>query len=199
MVITNSSVKILKLFLADPTQEYTIRNVSLKAKVNYRLVYQEIIKLEKEKIITIKKVGSSKVCKINLSSNVSLFSYIESLRKTSFQNKHAMVRVILNELNDLSTVYYSFLVFGSYAKGKHSKKSDLDLLFVISDSEDLNKFEQEVLSKLNLLSYKLDINVIKDESFLEMKSKQELNIVNEIIKNHIILDGAEQYYKLLSK
>ncbi len=178
---------------------YSIREISMKTNVNYRLTHQEIISLHNQGIISIEKMGPSSICSLNIEKDVPLYTYIESLRKDSFQLKHKSIKVILHELRRISTQYYTLLVFGSYASGKEKRKSDLDLLFVIPDRLSAVKFEREVKSLLHSLSYKLDINVITENSLMEMKNATELNIVNEVIKNHIILRGAEQYFHLLGK
>ena len=199
MVISNTCLKILSLFLSNPTKDYNIRELSLKSKLNYRLAYQEVMSLVKNKIILLEKKGTVNVCNINLSGDISLYSYIESLRSEEFQRKHTNFKVIIKELSKLSTSYYTIIAFGSYVKRTEQKKSDIDLLFVIPKTVDVEAFEKEVAVRLKLLTYPIDINVINEDSFLEMKKTSELNLVNEIIKNHIILFGAENYYRLLTK
>lgn len=199
MVINNSQIKILKLFLENPLKKYSIREISLMAKINYRLAYKEIISFEKKGIINIQKVGSSRICSINLTQDIPLYGYIESLRTKNFQKKHKAIKVIQNELDKILTKYYTLLLFGSYVQGKERKNSDLDLLFILPRGSNIEKFEQEIKFVLQSLSYTFDINVITEDSFLEMKGKQELNIVREVIKNHIILKGMEQYFELLAK
>lgn len=199
MVINKTRVKILGFLLKNPRLDYSIRAISLQIKVNYRLVYQEIMDLKKEELINIHKKGASNFCQVNLSGNYNLFSYIEELRQQEFQKKHLSIKVILHELNKLTSVYYIAILFGSYVAGKIKKDSDLDLLFIIPRGIKVDLFEKMITSYLKLLSYPLDINVISEESFLEMKRESGLNVVNELIGNHIILKGGEFYYQLLSK
>ena len=96
MVINKTRAKVLKFLLKDPFLEYSIRAISLQIKVNYRLVYQEIIELNKEKVIVIEKKGSGKFCKVNLSGNFNFFAYIEELRQQEFQKKHVHGSLLLN-------------------------------------------------------------------------------------------------------
>ncbi len=199
MVITKTRAKILGFLLEDPLLEHSIREISLHTNINYRLVYQEIMNLKNEELIVIQKKGSGSFCKVNLSKNPSLYGCIEDFRKQEFQKKHPRIKVIVHELKKISTVYYSVILFGSYVKGEINKNSDLDLLFIIPNNINVEKFEKEVNSVLRLLSYPLDINVISEVSFLEMKKESELNLVNELRGNHIILKGGELYYQLLSK
>ncbi len=198
MVITRIREKVLALFLSDPSKTYTIREVALHTKIHYRQVYQEVIELEKQEVLVLEKKGSSKICSINLPQNASLYAYIESIRASSFLKDHPPLRVIINELKSMQTQYYTLILFGSLVQSKARKSSDIDLLFIIPKNTSVEKFEQEVSSRLHLLHYPYDINVITEESFMEMGKEKILNLRNEIIKNHIILDGAEAYYRLLA-
>ena len=199
MVISRVKEKIATLFLEDPTKEYNILEISKSTKVNYRLAHTETMNLKKEGILSINKKGTMNICKINLSANIPLYAYIESLRTELFQKKQIKIKVVRHELDKISTCYYTALIFGSYAQGREREKSDLDLLFIVPDETDTGKFEGKVQTCLRLLSYHLDINVITEESFREMGRSQGLNIRTEVIKNHIILTGAEAYYRLLEK
>ncbi len=199
MVINNTQVEILKLLLSDPTKDYNIREISKRIEVNYRLVYQAVGDLEKDGIASVRKIGQTKLCKINLSSNICLFSYIENLRKEDFGKKHKGIKLIETDLKKINYTYFTCIVFGSYAKGTETAKSDIDLFFIVPNQTNVEDFEKWVNSALGLLSYNFDINTATEESFFEMRSKSDLNVLNEAIKNHIILFGSEQYYRMLIK
>ena len=87
------------------------------------------------------------------------------------------------------------LVFGSYAKNKETKTSDIDLC-IICDNEEKKK---EFWNKLNLLSLNLEIQEFTTKEFISMLEKRQNNVGHEIIKNNIILYGTENYYNLISK
>ncbi len=199
MVLTNVREQLLLLLLRDPTREYTIREVSLTTTINYRQVHQEIISLAKEEIILLKKRGHSTVCSLALSQKIPLYAYLESLRTASFQKKHPEVKVIINELKNLPTVYYTALLFGSRVPETARKNSDIDLLFIVPNDVNREQFEGEVSARLRLLRYPVDINVITEESFREMGKEKALNVRKEVLKNHLILYGAEFYYRLLAR
>ena len=86
----------------------------------------------------------------------------------------------------------------SYAKGKQTKNSDIDLLFIVPDGKNIEQFKNKIENNLKILSYKIDINVISESDFINLKSEQNINIHNQIVNNHIILYGAENYYRLIS-
>lgn len=199
MVINRTTEKIVGLFLANPTKDYNIRELALATKTNYRLVYEEALQLEKINILSVKRKGGMNLCMLNLSLAHQLYTYIESLRRETFSHKHHFLKVIEKELLKVPTVFSIAILFGSYVLGKERKGSDIDLLFVVPNAVEEDQFKKEVAAALQVLSYPLDIQVIQERSFLEMRRQQDLNIVRELIPNHIIIYGAEAYYKLLSR
>mgnify|MGYP001559305766 CR=1 FL=1 len=196
MVITNSRLAILKLLLKNPEEEYTIRALSKRAGINYRLAYQEAIKMNKEGIITIKKQGQSSVCTINLKADTALYAFVESMRSKEFLEKYKDIRLIAKELEKINTIFYTAVLFGSRAKEKATKNSDIDILLIAPSPEEIEK-EANAITKM--LSYPLHIDAISEESFDEMKNKKGLNVINEIRGNHIILAGHEAYCKMMAK
>jgi len=198
MVITNASTEILKLLLSNPKLEYNIREISKNAKINYRLAYNETHLLQKREILEMKRVGTNKLCRLTLNGDIPLFSYIESLRLKEKLRRYPQIKVIKTELDKIRTTYFTCILFGSYAKGKTTKKSDIDLLFIVPEKEKDN-LERELNSLLSKIYYSIDWNIVIEKSFIEMEESSGLNVVNELIGNHIIIVGGENYYKLLSK
>ena len=47
---------------------------------------------------------------------------------------------------------------------------------------------------------KIGLNVISEESCYEMLNKpNQLNVMNEVMKNHLVLNGTESFYKILKR
>lgn len=200
MVITKNILVIMKLFVTDPDKEYNISEIAKKTKINYRLAYETVIALEKQKILQIKTVGNTRLCRLVSGACIPLYAYAEAERAREFLEKHVSIKIIKDELEKKKrTVYDSVIVFGSYVKGIQSKKSDIDLLFIIPSQIKKEVYEQEIQTILQLLDYKIDINILTEKEFVEVKKEQALNIVQEVISNHIILGGAEQFHYLLAK
>ena len=75
------------------------------------------------------------------------------------------------------------IIFGSYAKGTNTEKSDIDI-FVMGEIEEIRDLE-------NL--YNIEINLIKSS---RNKFDKNENIIKEIIENHIILKGIGEFIEL---
>src|SRR3989338_9125322 len=65
----NSEIKILKLLLENKEEKFTIKKISEKLNINYRIAYEKVINLEKEKMIKITITGNSKVSELTYNFN----------------------------------------------------------------------------------------------------------------------------------
>jgi len=70
------------------------------------------------------------------------------------------------------------IIFGSYAKGSEHEDSDLDL-FALGNIQEVKDLEK---------MYNLKINILKSK-----KIDKEETIFKEIINNHIILKGEDDF------
>lgn len=200
MVINNATLSIITFFVTDPTKSYNIREIAKKTGINYRLIYNAALLLEKEKFLQIKNVGNIRVCSFIPKGNLSLSVYAEAERTQEFLEKNVAIKIVKEEVDKkMRTVYDTVLIFGSYAKGKQKQNSDIDLLCVIPEHLKREQYEEHIHSIFKLLHYKVDVNVMTEIEFIAAKEEKGINIAKESISNHIILRGAEQFHYLLAK
>ena len=65
-------------------------------------------------------------------------------------------------------------------------------MFISNDKD----FEKKVSNILSLLPLKTHFLVFTEEEFVRMKDSKKPNVVQEAIKDNVILYGIENYYKL---
>lgn len=92
---------------------------------------------------------------------------------------------------------YIMILFGSYAKGTATKKSDIDLLFVVQNEADIEKIKKKVRSVLSSTNIKIEFDVITIEWLIKMFEERH-TVGREVLEASITLYGAEQYYSLVN-
>ena len=193
-MLTRTQEQILQLLLERQEEMLSIRQISRLLDKSYTLTYNNIKNLLKRGILVKHSLPPAQMIKLN--APISILIDMERKRTGSFLAKHLWIKLYLNDfLSDAKSPFFILAVFGSYAKGKETKGSDIDLLIIVPKREDIAFFEQ---SAKQFTKVKKGIIVIDAQNFTEMiKNTEVLNVGNEAKKHHIILYGAEQYYQLL--
>ncbi len=188
----NNNLTVLKLFVDNKDKTFTIKKVSEALRINYRIAYEEVMRLEKEDLLKITKAGNSKICRFNY-KYCSKIVEIEDVRKAElFKNKN--IKLIYKRIKEIKNPFYTLIIFGSYANKTNTKHSDIDLC-LITDNKEINR---EVDSILSITPLNIHFNDFNSEHFLSMLKSKELNVGNEIFKNNIILYGIESFYELVN-
>ena len=196
MYFTKTQVAILKIFCSRITESFSIKEISEKIKQNYSIVYSALQDLYKNRFLIKDK---HKIFSLNYKENHSDLAYIESLRAEEFLKKHIDIALFIDEvIRKINLGFFNLLLFGSFVEGKQRKISDLDILIIIENSEDVEKIEKQV-KNISEKYGNFDCNVISKESVKEMLIKKEkLNVINETLNKHVLFFGAENYYRLIS-
>lgn len=184
--------KILKYLIENKEKPTTIRQISKNLNADYKNTFQAIASLKE--LISKTKLGNSNLIQIKLKPNQELFA-TENKRTSQFLKENKQLELIKQDISSINYPFFTVLIFGSYVKKTHTKKSDIDLC-IISDNKNKTK---ELISKLELLPIKLEIHVFTTEEFEQMLKTKEENIGGEIVKKNIVLYGVENYYNLISK
>ncbi len=193
-MLTKTDLNVLELFVSRPLIRYTIRGVAREIKKDVKIVHTSIKKLLALKFFI---TDEHQHLMLNYKANFSSLVYVESLRRDKFYKKYPEIKIALTDfLKKTDQAFFVLLVFGSYAEGKPRKNSDVDLM-LISPTENI-QLERQLQAALSLNSKKIHIQSIITTDFQKMLQKREqVNIANECLNRHIIIYGAESYYKLL--
>lgn len=198
-MITQTQEQILAFLLANPEEQFSIRGIAKELNKSYTLVYNNITDLENENIIIKQNVPPAKLVKLNKFIPTHIFVDIELKRKEKFLKKYLWIEIMLKDiLMSTKNPFFILLIFGSYASGKATNNSDIDLLIIVQDKKNIKDIE-DIIHK-TYTKVKKGLNFIDMNDFIEMiKNPNKLNIGNEAKKNHIILYGVEVYYELLKR
>lgn len=108
----------------------------------------------------------------------SLILNSENYKLIKLLRKHIFLEPIFRELIAKSN-NSMILLFGSYAKGTEKNDSDIDI-YIDTMNQNVKELTQNIYSTLSIKIGKFNENNL---------------LVKEIIKNHIILKGREEYYE----
>ena len=187
----NNKLKILRFLLENRNKTFSINQISKSLKINYKIIFDDIKNLEKEKLIQIKKLGNSNQCSFNNSFSHRIMQ-VENIRKSELL-KNQDVNVLHNDLNQVKNPFFILLVFGSYAKNIQTKSSDIDLC-LITDNKKINQTTNQILSTIPLKIHLLEFTT---DEFSQMLITKKENVGKEILNNNIILHGIENFYNLI--
>lgn len=191
-MFTKTEIKILKVFCSKIEGRFSINEVSKLLKMPYPLAHRTINNLIKNNFLI---KDDKKFILLNYGKNISEIAYVESLR-TKGKIKDKILNIFIEDmLNKSGLDFFIFLIFGSYVEKENPR--DIDILIIIENGKKLEQTERIIENLASNFSFKLHINVISTESMYEMLSKNQINVVNETLNKHLIIYGAENYYKIL--
>jgi predicted nucleotidyltransferase len=183
MLLNENALKILSEFSSDYSKRIYGRQVAEKLKMNQKTVSNTLNTLEGEHILKYTTEGKNKYYFLNkLNSQIGdILKIVEFGRKNMFLEKYSKLRGLFLELEKRTKGM--LVIFGSYANFTSNEKSDLDV-FIIGSIKEVEDLEDK---------YNIKINVIK--STTEKFNKSEV-FIKEVLKNHIILKGVEEFIEL---
>ena len=183
MLFNNKTLAILSEFCSDYNKRIYGRQIAKKLKMNQKTVSNILNSLEKQHILKYATEGKNKYYFLNqLNLEIQdILKIIEITRKNIFLKKYPKLRNLFKELENRGNGI--LIVFGSYANNTSTKDSDLDI-FTTGQKIKTQDLEEK---------YNLEINIIT--STKHKFNKQEV-FIKEVIKNHIILKGVEEFIDL---
>ncbi len=191
-------VRIVIFFLANAGRSFGIRELSRKMKTDYKMVHTAVQKLSKKGILIKKRQANLDLCSLNITGDLTWVYCGEMLRANEFLKTHDELASFFNNVKDkIKTVFYSLVVFGSFAKGTETKNSDLDLLIIAQSRELGEEIERIISAETVLLKTKVHAIVLAETEFTAGLKEKQINISTEALKNHVIIAGIEAFYNAL--
>ncbi len=181
----NKEIDVIALFTRNYKEEFYLRQISKLAKIPLKTCQNSLTNLEGEKILKSKIEGKNKYFSLNL-DNIKTKSYLlqaEIHRLDNFLEKYTQFKIFLKSFNTNIPV----IIFGSFAKLKADKNSDLDLLILSKEKQKL---------PFHLLPYKIHEINLSEDSFKKALNEKE-TIIKEIQENHILLNNPSSYVNIV--
>jgi len=198
-MLTKKQLKIFEPFTGNIFGEYSYKELKELAKEKSSNAFQLAVnKFKYEQLITEKKIGTSRLYSLNLKNNM-VFYYMAIINEEKL-SKQAMKTIdIIKEEVEKCTLFYSIVIFGSYAESKERKSSDFDVSVFVEKDNEKKKIEAAINSAGLKSLLKLDSHVISQNEFLEMLKADEENLGKEIARKHLAVHNNQLFYAVLRK
>jgi predicted nucleotidyltransferase len=196
--LSKTSVEILAYLSSKPRESFTVRQIAGGIGQDYRITYVMTMRLARQKYVVAEKRRPVTYCRLNLKGNSALLAHIEAIRASRFLAKHRDIEVIADGLRQkIASPFFTMIVFGSHVKGTASKRSDLDVLFVIPN-KDMEKDVSSAVGSVGRIS-PIGIHdvVLTNEEFAQLLREKKQNVALEALDNRIVLYGAEPLFRIL--
>lgn len=175
-------------------KERTARDIEEYTNLTHEPVYRILKSLVKTRHLIEKKVGRTNVYEPVFTEDLYLvYIYFMTRKINKFKEKHYLLHKRLREFAN-SIKAHSVILFGSYAKGTQTQRSDIDVL-VVSRKKDIDKTARTFKTKYNISIKPL---VIKPKEFRNIKT-DNLSFYKDLVEFGIVLSGTEFLFEEVYK
>lgn len=190
-------MKTVDLLARNLEKSFTINKIAKSLDEYYSLVHRTVQQLSRDGVLKKDRVGNSHICSLNLENEkaLTLVKLSEIERREEFNSKNRELKLILEDfvksLEPQHGRIVTIVLFGSYAKGTATKGSDLDILLVVSEKIGIDKITREIYSKYG----KEIMPMVMTRT--DFKSQKDKPVIKEIIENHYVLYGVENFVNMV--
>lgn len=173
--------KILKIFFENPAEEFHVRELAKLLKIAPTTATKYADLLTRQKILEKRREINLILYRANMESN----SY--RINKTFYNINKIIGSGLVSFIEEKFNHPEAISLFGSYAKGENTKKSDIDL-FILSESKrelNLTEFEKTLKCRIQFFTF-------NRKSFEEMKEKNK-ELLNNILNGHVLYGFLEVF------
>src|SRR3989344_723387 len=171
-----TELKIIKYFIENkkPT---TIREIAQYIRADYKITHIATQRLIQKNILTVQTVGKSSLCGLYEKYYGIVIYEAENERRENILKNSNIKQLYKEIISAVNTSFFILLLFGSYAKGKQTKTSDIDFMLISNEKD----FENKILNILSLLPLKTHALVFTEEEFIIIKDSKKSNVIQEAI------------------
>lgn len=205
MLVPVRRKKILEVFLKDPFKEIHLREIARLSKVSLNNVDNSLRLFVKDNMFKRRDVSNMTFFKPNLENEtlLKIFEFLELEKKKEFYDKNKKIARLLQkytqDIIDLSNKRIQLVIlFGSVARGKWTKGSDIDILVVVSEKD------KDVIATLN--KAKIDVSPLLEispistttEKFIE-GFRKKTEFYDELWKDRVVLYNEFLFWQMIKE
>lgn len=186
----DNKLRIINFLGKNAETAFTMHELSQQTKIPYATFYRTNKTMTD--LITTTRAGKATLVQLNQQNPLTKHYLIISSKeeKDDYAKKQPIIKKISDEI---PSGKYSVVLFGSYAKGTQTTKSDIDILVINEKGErkpDFSRYETIFRIKINPI-------YVTPKEFSAMLKETEENVGKQALKNHIILYNSELFWNLV--
>lgn len=181
--------KIINFLGKNIQNGFTMHELSISTKIPYASFYRYAKRLIEQGVLLVEKIGKAKVVRLNINHSVQKANLTHASFEElwEYMQKNKIIKKITNELKTNDIV----VLFGSYATGTQTKRSDIDMLIINKEGKKTLSFSKyEALFKVKINSL-----FIKRTEFVCMLQDYDENVGKQVLKKHIILNNPDKFWE----
>ena len=197
-MLTKKQLKVLDIFRINFGKRLTFGEVKDQSGQNSNSFIQRTLgNCIHEGLIETETVGRGMLL-YKLRINDITLSYFRLILTELYDISENIPYKLQKEITELTTAY-SLVIFGSYAKNKQNKDSDLDIVIIVEDKKLMPEIRARVEAvKLGEFT-NIDYDIFTTNDFKDMLKAKEENVGKEIVRHNLIFNNSQLFYKLIEK
>ncbi len=198
-MLTKKQLSIFGAFIGNIFKEYSYKELKRLSNEKSNNAFQLAIKeFKKEALIKEKKVGTSRLYTLS-TENEFVYSYLSLVAQSKLSKQaNEEIKLLKKEL-EKRILFYSLVVFGSFAVGEQKKGSDLDIAIIVQDKTKEKDIKIALNAASNKALIKIDAHIISIDEFLEMLKADYENFGKQIAIKNLPIHNINIFYKIIKK
>lgn len=198
-MLTRRETAIIGLFRRRLFETFTIREISkMLGRASYSWTFNAVKTLSGLGILNVGVKGHSNIVGVNLDSTLAI-RYLSLLDGLEAEERKIPNIGKIFKMMETTTAHFTMMVTGSYAAGKQTGQSDLDIVVIVDDDADSRSVLNTLKNRGGLLVPEVHPYVFTRGEFLEMLLAKEENYGKLSFRNRLIFFGAESYYLMVEE
>lgn len=188
--INQTTLKIIGLYRNDYRRSLHLRRISRGTGVDVKSIQLQLKKLERMRILTSTIKGRNKEYSLDLNNLLTKYHMIlaETFATISYLGRNFLVKKIASELQ--GRMEGTIILFGSFAKERTTKESDVDLFILTEEETDV--YARVASEVEELISRDINIKSASKTEFLRGFERGD-PLMREVVSEHIVLKGIEDF------
>jgi predicted nucleotidyltransferase len=192
--INQTTLKILAVYRSDYRRSSHLREIAKETAVDVSPIHYQLERLEKMRVLFSALKGRNKEYSLNL-GNLSVKYYMtlaETYTTVTYLEWNFLIKKITGELE--AQIDGVIILFGSFAKGRATKNSDVDLFIVSEDESSLSG--RAVREVQDLVGRKINVKSMNKAGFIKGFSNGD-PLIREVVSDHVILKGIDEFCDMM--